>query len=142
MPYVAFTLLRDFGNDISSRDDHVLHAVYSCIPGGTYNMKGTVTNRYGSLDDECVDEIEKTFPDESKRLTAQLEKEYKERYQALKFLADQQGIPKDQKEQPVSQMELQEKGKEDPSCTISSTAEHSRADDQGEPCDDGRSGKI
>ena len=27
-------------------------------------------------------------------------------------------------------------------CELSSTAEHSRLDDFGEPCDDGRSGKI
>ena len=27
-------------------------------------------------------------------------------------------------------------------CELSSTAEHSRFDDFGEPCDDGRSGKV
>lgn len=27
-------------------------------------------------------------------------------------------------------------------CELSSTAEHSRFDDMGEPCDDGRTGKI
>lgn len=29
-----------------------------------------------------------------------------------------------------------------PFCTVSETAEHSRMDHLGEPCDDGRSGKI
>ena len=29
-----------------------------------------------------------------------------------------------------------------PACELSSTPEHSRFDDLGEPCDDGRSGKI
>ena len=29
-----------------------------------------------------------------------------------------------------------------PVCEVSDTAEHSRTDDLGEPCDDGRSGKI
>jgi hypothetical protein len=29
-----------------------------------------------------------------------------------------------------------------PACELSSTAEHSRFDDLGEPCDDGRRGKI
>jgi hypothetical protein len=29
-----------------------------------------------------------------------------------------------------------------PVCEVSETAEHSRMDDLGEPCDDGRAGKI
>jgi hypothetical protein len=29
-----------------------------------------------------------------------------------------------------------------PACELSSTAEHSRMDDFGEPCDDGRAGKV
>ena len=29
-----------------------------------------------------------------------------------------------------------------PVCETSTTAEHSRLDDSGEPCDDGRSGKV
>jgi len=29
-----------------------------------------------------------------------------------------------------------------PACGLSTTAEHSRFDDMGEPCDDGRSGKV
>ena len=29
-----------------------------------------------------------------------------------------------------------------PVCEVSETAEHSRADNMGEPCDDGRGGKI
>lgn len=29
-----------------------------------------------------------------------------------------------------------------PVCEMSTTAEHSRMDDMGEPCDDGRSGKL
>lgn len=29
-----------------------------------------------------------------------------------------------------------------PACELSSTAEHARLDDFGEPCDDGRAGKV
>lgn len=29
-----------------------------------------------------------------------------------------------------------------PACEISTTAEHARIDDFGEPCDDGRAGKV
>lgn len=29
-----------------------------------------------------------------------------------------------------------------PVCSLSETAEHSRMEDMGEPCDDGRSGKL
>ena len=29
-----------------------------------------------------------------------------------------------------------------PACELSSTAEHSRFEDLGEPCDDGRTGKV
>ena len=29
-----------------------------------------------------------------------------------------------------------------PPCTVAPSAEHARADDTGEPCDDGRSGQI
>jgi hypothetical protein len=38
-------------------------------------------------------------------------------------------------DQPMEKEEM-------PFCTVSTTAEHSRMDDLGEPCDDGRSGKV
>jgi hypothetical protein len=35
-----------------------------------------------------------------------------------------------------------EKAEPLPFCNLSETAEHSRMEDMGEPCDDGRSGKL
>lgn len=35
-----------------------------------------------------------------------------------------------------------EKAEPLPVCNLSETAEHSRMDDMGEPCDDGRAGKL
>jgi len=86
--------------------------------------------------------LQKTFPEESKRLTAQLEKEYLERYRAMKRMAEMAPeevaptggvLPEGGDNAEAAALDA---------CTLSGTAEHSRADEGGEPCDDGRSGKI
>ncbi|MCD6224033.1 MAG: 4Fe-4S binding protein, partial [Deltaproteobacteria bacterium] len=62
----------------------------SKAPDGTLQefLAGEV--RYASL--------QKSFPDESKRLTAKLEEEYNERYEALKLMADPMSICKTEEE--------------------------------------------
>jgi hypothetical protein len=42
--------------------------------------------------------LQKTFPEESKILTARLEKEYMERYESLKLMADPTAICKEKKD--------------------------------------------
>jgi pyruvate-ferredoxin/flavodoxin oxidoreductase len=80
--------------------------------------------------------LEKAFPEESKKLRAALEAEYKIRYQKLKALADAE---------PLEAEVLLEQGKasraESDSCVVSATAEHARADNADDACDDGRAGK-
>jgi len=54
-----------------------------------------------------------------------------------------------QKETPAAQTQVPEccnmpmqKAEDLPACEVSTTAEHARMDDFGEPCDDGRAGKV
>ncbi len=99
----------------------------------------------GSLQDFLAGEVryaslKKTFPDEFARLTERLEKEYNERYINLKRLADQEPpqvaiTPADADAAAATQAE-----DKDPSCTLAGTAEHSRANADDGPCDDGRAG--
>ncbi len=100
-------------------------------PDGTLRefLSGEV--RYASL--------EKTFPQEADKLHARLEEEFMERYEKLKKMAEE--APEKGADQD-SDAQSQDEGIDDPTCTISSTAEHSRMDNMDEPCDDGRSGKI
>jgi pyruvate-ferredoxin/flavodoxin oxidoreductase len=79
--------------------------------------------------------LQKAFPDEAKRLHAQLEKEFTSRYMALKRLADQEPFE-------VSAGAVGGGGEADV-CTIADDPEHSRPSDPnaGEACDDGRAGK-
>ena len=81
--------------------------------------------------------LQRTFPEESKELTALLEKQYQERYQHLKRMAQEPAAA----ETPEVAAEDQKSAGEMDSCTISGTAEHSRPGDPGDPCDDGRAGK-
>jgi pyruvate-ferredoxin/flavodoxin oxidoreductase len=77
--------------------------------------------------------LKKSFPEESKRLTVELEKQYRERYVALKRMAEMEYTA-----QEVEAKDIPETAVEgDPVCTLSGTAEHGGAD---EPCDDGRAG--
>jgi pyruvate-ferredoxin/flavodoxin oxidoreductase len=77
--------------------------------------------------------LQKSFPEEAKRLTVQLEKQYRERYASLKRLADMEYAPPEVDAKEVPEMAVAG----DPVCTLSSTAEHGGAE---EPCDDGRAG--
>ena len=89
--------------------------------------------------------LQKTFPEESKRLTAQLEAEYKDRYEVLKRLAEVKPDEDEEKAKAAAiEAEAEEAGKADDLdvCVLPGTAEDARVDDMGEPCDDGRSGKI
>ncbi len=77
--------------------------------------------------------LQKSFPEEAQRLTVELEKQYRERYIAMKRLAEME-----YKTQEVELKDVPETAVEgDPVCTLSGTAEHGGAD---EPCDDGRAG--
>jgi len=83
--------------------------------------------------------LEKMFPEESKKLRCQIEKEYQERYAVLEYMA--QATP----EQlgcavPASGTSGSETNTESDSCEIADTPEHARPG-TGDACDDGRSGK-
>jgi len=105
----------------------------SKAPDGTLRefLSGEV--RYASL--------QKTFPQEAETLHARLEEEFMERYEKLKKMAQEAPAPEKGADQD-SDTQSQDAGIDDPTCTISSTAEHSRMDNLDEPCDDGRAGKI
>ncbi len=85
--------------------------------------------------------LKKTFPDEFTRLTARLEKEYAARYRSLQRLADLEveDVPVADARPAAVPPPAED---DDPTCTLSGTAEHSRADGADDPCDDGRGGKI
>ncbi len=82
--------------------------------------------------------LEKAFPEESKKLRAVLEEEYKARYQSLRLMAEDV-VTEEKKTPEIS--ESPATSEDDPSCVISATAEHSRLDNIDAPCDDGRAGK-
>jgi pyruvate-ferredoxin/flavodoxin oxidoreductase len=77
--------------------------------------------------------LQKSFPEEAQRLTVELEKQYRERYAAMKRLADLAYAPPEVAVKDVPETAVEG----DPVCTLSSTAEHGGAE---EPCDDGRAG--
>jgi pyruvate-ferredoxin/flavodoxin oxidoreductase len=103
----------------------------------------------GSLQDFLSGEVryaslQQSFPEEARQLSVKLEKECMDRYAALKQLAS---LTEEQinasRATGASPGEAADAGSTDPdACTLSSIAEHARMDDDGEPCDDGRSGKI
>jgi len=83
--------------------------------------------------------LQMTFPEESKELTARLEKEVMERYERMKRLAEQEVILHLAESDDAAEGS---DGTDTDACTLSGTAEHSRFGDESGPCDDGRSGKI
>ena len=99
----------------------------SKAPDGTLKefLSGEV--RYASL--------HKLFPDEAERLHTQLAKELVLRYDRLKRMADE--APP----QPQVETVSPDADADSNVCVLSSTAEHGRADEADEPCDDGRGGK-
>ena len=103
----------------------------SKVPDGTLQEFLSGENRYGLL--------ERTFPEESKKLRAAIEKDYAERYETLKRLADAEPVIP-QVAEPVLAAEA-----EDPAqierCSATATAEHANVKGANGSCDDGRSGK-
>jgi pyruvate-ferredoxin/flavodoxin oxidoreductase len=102
----------------------------SKAPNGTLQEFLSGENRYGLL--------ERTFPEESKKLRSAIETQYLERYEILRRMAE---------EEPSSQPAPASAGKKATSkekvnrCEVTSTAEHARPEGDSGPCDDGRSGK-
>jgi pyruvate-ferredoxin/flavodoxin oxidoreductase len=96
----------------------------------------------GTLQDYLSGEVryaalEKTFPEESKRLRAEIEKEYNIRYEKLKQLASLEPITPAEPEVPsVGATDTD-------ACTLDGSPEHARPGDlgAGDACDDGRAGK-
>ena len=90
--------------------------------------------------------LKKTFPDEFDRLSVQLEKEYNARYLSLQKIAGmkvEEEVPVgSDKPTSTTTAAATAKDEDDATCTLAGTAEHSRADAEDNPCDDGRSGKI
>jgi pyruvate-ferredoxin/flavodoxin oxidoreductase len=81
--------------------------------------------------------LQKAFPQEAERLHAGLEVQVVERYAALQRLAQLAPVPT-----PAGAAEIRETpAPEEPVCTLDASAEHSRLDG-GEPCDNGRAGKV
>ncbi len=99
----------------------------SKAPDGSIQTFLSGENRYAQLETEV--------PEESRRLRSLLEKEYLERYQLLKQLADMPGIS-------VAAPSVAPKGGEaGDSCEVTDTAEHAHSKKAGEACDNGRAGK-
>ena len=103
----------------------VTTVVMAAQPDGSMQEFLAGENRYSLL--------EKIAPEESKRLRAQIEKEYVERYQLLKQIADAPAVTA----APGSPVAAG--GAEGESCTTSETPEHARRKG-GDACDDGRNG--
>jgi pyruvate-ferredoxin/flavodoxin oxidoreductase len=77
--------------------------------------------------------LKKSFPEEAKRLDVELEKQYRQRYAAMKLKAEMDYAAPEVEAKDVAETAVEG----DPVCTLSSTAEHGGAE---EPCDDGRAG--
>jgi len=78
--------------------------------------------------------LEKLAPEQSKKYRATMEEAYKERYKQLQYLA---AMPVLDDPAPAAAAAAEE----DPAfCAAPATAEHARPDN-GDPCDEGRSGK-
>ena len=95
-------------------------------PDGSLQEFLSGENRYGLL--------ERTFPEESKKLRSAIEADYLHRYEQFKALAAL--------DVPKASVAADPKGGAEAGegCTASDTAEHSRPEG-GEACDDGRKGK-
>jgi pyruvate-ferredoxin/flavodoxin oxidoreductase len=83
--------------------------------------------------------LTKLFPGEAERLHTLLAEEFVQRYEKLKRLADAPA-PGADIEGGAAMPKEGDSAKQDV-CTLSTTAEHGRADAADEPCDDGRAGK-
>ena len=118
-------------NPMLAREGKNPFVLDSKAPDGNFKefLSGEV--RYASL--------EKLFPAEAERLHTQLAGQMLQRYERLKRMAEApapapeaEGGAASAKEEDPAKLEA---------CTLSATAEHGRAAEGGEPCDDGRAGK-
>ncbi|MFO8032340.1 MAG: pyruvate:ferredoxin (flavodoxin) oxidoreductase [Desulfohalobiaceae bacterium] len=102
----------------------------SKAPDGSLQEFLSGENRYSLL--------ERTFPEQAKKLRAQMEKEIWERYEILRRMAEAEPIIY---EQQGKALDAADPGQEGEYCSTQGVAEQARNQDSGEPCDDGRSGK-
>ena len=100
----------------------------------------------GSLRDFLAGEIryaslKKTFPEEAAILHTRLEREFIERFEMLKQMAARETVAQVSPVEPEAQAKtVAAVPEDDPTCTLTGTAEHSRATTEDEACDDGRAG--
>ncbi len=80
--------------------------------------------------------LEKLFPEESKRLRAALEEEYRQRFAKLKRFAEMEVIPPS-----AGDIKIGDGKNMSDACVLADTAEHGGRHDTGDACDDGRAGK-
>jgi pyruvate-ferredoxin/flavodoxin oxidoreductase len=93
--------------------------------------------------------LERTNPDEAGRLRSKLQREYKMRYEHLKYMAEGGTMAPEIKTATESEGEAAAVGREEaeaegehmPYCTLAEIAEHSRPFREEEPCDEGRDGE-
>lgn len=83
--------------------------------------------------------LQSIFPQEAETLHTRLEAEFLERYEGLARMANVEYTPQEPAPFEAVPKDGEEDPENDPTCTLSGTAEHSRADD-GDACDDGRAG--
>jgi pyruvate-ferredoxin/flavodoxin oxidoreductase len=103
----------------------------SKAPDGSFKEFLAGEIRYASL--------KKSFPQEAAVLNARLEHEVIERFAKLKRLAEGEAEA-GAVEPEIQAASAAEAAETDPTCTLTGTAEHSRADSADEACDDGRAG--
>ncbi len=108
---------------IQGKTPLVLESKY---PDGTLQQFLSGEVRYAAL--------EKFKPEDSKMLRRAIEKEYMERYLALKQLSELPPVTLE-----LADPELSGQAGTD-QCVMTATAEHSHGADFGEACDDGRAG--
>ena len=98
-------------------------------PDGTLQAFLAGEIRYASL--------QRTFPEEAKKLHTQLEAEFLERFAGLKRLAEQDYEP----EAPAGPSAPDDADGDGATCTLAGTAEHAGSGrDADDACDDGRAG--
>jgi len=115
-----------FNPELADEGKNPFQLDYDKAPDGTLQEFLSGENRYGLL--------ERTFPEESKKLRARIEADYLVRYQMLKNMAAAEPITA-----AVSGAEASAPAGKGDACVVTDTPE--QAHQSGEACDDGRSGK-
>jgi pyruvate-ferredoxin/flavodoxin oxidoreductase len=113
-------------NPLLSREGKNPFTLDSKAPDGTLQEFLSGENRYNLL--------ERTFPEESKVLRAQIEVDINERYEILRRMANEEPI---QVSSPSPESSGGGEGQDTEHCQIKDVPEQSRPD-SGEACDDGR----